>query len=303
MLDDASSARQVWYAPIVTIPAAPMRDFLLPVLQNYKLSATHVNNFLDVTHGGPKQFLLDTLLRFPHERGAAASYGSAIHEALQKAHNHVRATGQLQPEEDILHEFEKTMGQIPFTDIEHRHYLQQGTDALSLFLREKHASFRRSQQAELDFNSQDAYLDDVHLTGKLDVVEFDRDTMTATVTDYKTGGALTSWEKGDAYQKIKAHKYRQQLLFYKLLIEHSRDWRHYKMSEGILQFVEPDQTGAILDLRLGIVDPEELDRFTNLIQVIWRHIHDISVPDTSQYEPTIAGIRQFEDDLLTDNVK
>lgn len=87
------------------------------------------------------------------------------------------------------------MDQIQFTDIERRHYLQQGTDALNMFLHKKHAEFRQTQQAELDFSSQDAYVGDVHLTGKLDVVEFDRDAMTATVLDYKTGGALTSWDK------------------------------------------------------------------------------------------------------------
>jgi hypothetical protein len=75
------------------------------------------------------------------------------------------------------------------------------------------------------------------------------------------------------------------------------------MEQGILQFVEPDKAGKIVDLQLGTVAPEELKRFTLLIQAVWRHINDLSFPDTSSYEPTVKGIVQFEDDLLTEDEK
>ena len=65
------------------------------------------------------------------------------------------------------------------------------------------------------------------------------------VTDYKTGSVLRQG-KGPRLPKIKAHRYRQQLLFYKLLIENSRDYHDYTMSQGVLQFVEPDDWGKLL---------------------------------------------------------
>ncbi|MDB5176517.1 MAG: uvrD [Candidatus Saccharibacteria bacterium] len=294
------AAEHLWYAPIINIPPVTMQEYLAPILDNYKLSATHVNSFIDVTAGGPQHFLLSTMLRFPSAPTAAASYGIAIHSTLQRAHDHVRATGSLQPEEDILHEFEKNIDRIALTEDEHRQYLQRGSDALRAFLNEKYNSFSSSQQAELDFKYQDVQIDDIRLTGKLDVAQFDKDTRSATVIDYKTGAALTSWEKGQDFHKIKAHKYRQQLLFYKLLVENSRDWRGYTMNEGILQFVEPDKTGRIIDLRLSDIEPEELERFTKLITVIWRHINELSFPDTSHYDASIKGIQQFEADLLAE---
>lgn len=292
------AAEHLWYAPIINIPSVTMSEYLAPVLATYKLSATHINSFIDVTQGGPQHFLLNTLLRFPGAPSAAASYGTAIHATLQRAHDHMRATGSPLPEEDVFHEFEKHIDRLSFTDDERRHYLQQGSDSLRAFLKERGDSFSVNQQSELNFNNQHIQLGDARLTGKLDVVEFDKVAKTAVVTDYKTGHALSSWDKGQDYQKIKAHKYRQQLLFYKLLIENSRDWSGYTMQRGVLQFVEPDAAGHIVDLSLEDINPEELERFTALIHAIWQRIVTLDFPDTSSYESSYKGLLAFEQDLL-----
>lgn len=292
------AAEHMWYAPIINIPAVTMKEYLAPVLSTYKLSATHLNSFIDITRGGPQHFLLNTLLRFPSAPSAIASYGIAIHSTLQRAHDHVRAKGSLMPDEDIMHEFETHIDRMSLTDDERRHFLQQGADALRAFLQAKGGEFNENQQAELDFSRQDVYLGEAHLTGKLDVVEFDKKNLTARVIDYKTGNALTTWNKGQDFQKIRSHKYRQQLLFYKLLIENSRDWRKYTMEEGILQFVEPDTSGEIVDLRLSDIDVEELERFKKLINAVWKRIMALDLPDSSRYEPTYQGILDFEKYLL-----
>lgn len=292
------AATRAWYAPIVSIPSSTMHDYLAPLLFRYKLSATHINTFIDLTQGGPQAFLLGSLLRFPSSPSPYANYGTAIHATLQRAHDYMRAHKQPQPEEDILHEFEKSLERLQFTDEERTEYLHKGGVALRAFLAAKYTSFSPEQQAELNFNHQDVWLDDVHLTGKIDVAEFDRDAMTATVIDYKTGGVLTSWDKGQDYQKIKAHKYRQQLLFYKLLIEHSREWQRYTMTRGVLQFVEPNPAGEIVALELEDIDTEELERFAQLVKVVWKHIQELSFPDTTTYDSSIEGIRKFEQDLL-----
>lgn len=295
---ELEQAEHAWYAPIINIPPVTMRQYLAPILETYKISATHVNRFIDVVNGGPHDFLLGTLLHFPSARSASANFGSAIHSTLQRVHDHMRANGTMLPEEDILKEFDKHIEKMDFTDDERRDFTQRGYDALRAFLGKHHNDFRASQQAELDFARQDVHIGDAHLTGKLDVIEFDKESKTAIVTDYKTGSTLSDWDKGSEFQKIKAYKYRQQLLFYKLLVEHSREWQGYMMDEGILRFVEPDKAGQVIDLRLDTISREELERFSKLIQVIWTHIQDLSFPDTSTYEPTLKGILQFENDLI-----
>ena len=294
---ELEAAEQAWYAPVVELPHATMHDYLADTLKNYKLSATHINNFIDIARGGPRYFLLNNLLHFPSAMGPYAGFGNAVHASLQQAHDFLRATKQPQPEEDIVRTFEEQLQRQQLSAEEYEQFLQRGADALATFLQAKYSEFLPEQRAELDFSRQEVYIGDVHLTGKLDVVTFNDTEKTASVIDYKTGAPLTSWDKGDDYRKIKAHKYRQQLLFYKLLLENSREWRHYTMSDARLQFIEPDKSGQIIELALGDITPEEIADFKQLVEVVWRHIQTLDFPDISGYEPTYKGILAFEKDL------
>ncbi|PLS80642.1 hypothetical protein CYG49_04570, partial [Candidatus Saccharibacteria bacterium] len=53
-----TAAETIWHERLVTLPQATVKDLLTPSLKQYKLSATHLNNFTDVTQGGPQAFLL-----------------------------------------------------------------------------------------------------------------------------------------------------------------------------------------------------------------------------------------------------
>jgi DNA helicase-2/ATP-dependent DNA helicase PcrA len=298
-----STTELQWYAPILELPQTDMQSYLATTLSRYKLSATHLNNFLDVSRGGPQYFLLNNLLRFPSAMNAAAIYGNVIHRTLQHAHDTLRAHGQLLPEEDLLGFFESELRREQLTPDESDTYLTRGSDALHLFLSQHQAHFTASQRAEVDFRSQNVHVGDAHLTGTLDVVDFHETDRTAYIIDYKTGAPLTGWARGTAYQRVKAHKYQQQLLFYKLLVEHSRDWRSYTVTSGTLQFVEPQKGSTQLrSLSLDDYPAETMERFTQLVQIVWRKIHALDFPDTTHYEPSAAGIVAFEDDLLAGNI-
>lgn len=286
-----------WYAPIIGLPQATMRDLLDEDLARYKLSATHVNAFIDITRGGPQSFLLNNILHFPSARSPYASYGTAIHTALQFAHDSMLADSKTPPPEQIIDKFKSKLENEPLTAEELNHFTQKGIDALNIFLQNKLHSFTRDQRAELNFSNQQATFKNVRLTGKIDVASIDEKNKTIAVTDYKTGSPLHAWNKGADYDRIKAHKYRQQLLFYKLLAENSRDWKNYKFIDGILQFVEPDKAGDIIDIRLQEVSEEELTNFTTLLEAIWHHIQNLNFPDTSNYSKDYAGVLEFEDDL------
>lgn len=294
---EESLTKTEWYTPIVTLPAASMQDQLAGILAHYKLSATHINAFIDITHGGPQSFLLNNLLHFPSTRTPHASYGSAIHTALQYAHDQLRAKGTLPATEQIVNQFTSALARDYLAEEELSHFTQKGKESLEIFLRQKATTFTPQQRAELNFSHQNVIINDVRLTGKLDVAAIDDIEKTIHVTDYKTGSPLYNWDKGADYQKIKAHKYRQQLLFYKLLIEHSRDWRAYEFTGGILQFIEPDKAGEIISLALDTVSNKEMDDFIALLTAIWQHIQTLNFPDTSQYEQNYKGILAFEADL------
>jgi DNA helicase-2/ATP-dependent DNA helicase PcrA len=294
-----AGAEQRWYEPLVSLSRGTMQELLAPTLENYKLSVTHFNNFLDVSRGGPQAFLMNNLLRFPQAMSPSAAYGSAIHKTLQHAHAHVAATKSQRPVEDVLRDFEQNLREQHLSEADFVTFFQKGSDTLHAFLSEKYDTFTESQKVELNFAGQQVKIDDAHLTGSLDLVDISTEDKTIIVSDYKTGKASASWTGKTDYEKIKLHKYKQQLMFYKLLVEQSRDYNQYTVESGCLQFVEPTARGEILSLEAS-PSPEELETFRHLIKAVWKKIITLDLPDTSTYEQNYKGMLAFEKDLLED---
>jgi DNA helicase-2/ATP-dependent DNA helicase PcrA len=292
LVEDAQAA---WYQPIVSPIAGDMRALLATTLEHYKLSSTHLTTFLDVARGGPQTFLMNNLLRFPQATSPSAGFGSAIHATLQRAHAHLSATGHQRPIEDILHDFEENLRSQNLGQKDFDAYLQKGSDALPVFLEDKYSTFTRSQKTELNFAGQAVFLGKAHLTGSLDLVDIQDGRI--TVTDYKTGKALRSWQGKTDYEKVKLHKYKQQLMFYHLLVANSRDYHQYPVEKGVLQFVEPTLQNEILALE-DRFSHDDLQQFAQLIQKVWQRIITLDLPDISDYEPSYKGILAFEAALL-----
>ena len=123
-------------------------------------------------------------------------------------------------------------------------------------------------------------------------MEIDTKQKTITVVDYKTGKSFERWSSDP-----KLHKYKRQLIFYKLLIENSRTYKGYKVTTGRLEFVEPNENGKIQSLELTYNDAEVAETIA-LMQAIWQCVHELRFPDISDYDQTLSGIKQFETDLL-----
>lgn len=288
-----------WYQPLISPLQPQLKTVLAPMLERYKLSATHLCAFLDLTRGGPEAFLIRNLLRFPEAPAPSAAYGSAIHATLHKAHSHLAATGKHRPHEDILHDYEQGLESCHLPEKEFQAFLQKGSDVLSKYLEAKYDSFKPTQKTELNFAGQNVVIDGAHLTGTLDLVDISENNL--VITDYKTGKATPGWNGRTEYEKIKLHHYKQQLMFYTLLAQNSRDYGKYTVEKTQIQFVEPTAKGEIVTLE-ATFSASDLHEFTQLLKAAWRHITTLTLPDTSQYEPTLKGILAFENDLLNSHV-
>ncbi|HSE29753.1 MAG TPA: ATP-dependent DNA helicase [Candidatus Saccharimonadales bacterium] len=276
---------------------ATQQDLLAPVLEKYKLSATHLNNFIDVTRGGPQAFLLQNLLRFPQAMTPSQVFGQAIHAVLQRAHTHLAATGEQRPIEDILHDFEIQLQQSRLGESTFEQQLEKGSAVLQAYLAKNYHTFKVNQKAERNFYSQNILVNGAKLTGAIDLMEIDKTAKAVVVTDYKTGKGMTSWQGKTDFDKIKLHKYKQQLMFYKILVEESRDFAGYKVNQGVLEFVEPSESGDLYKLEFNF-DELELENFKKLITAIWQKIINLDFVDTSKFEPTYKGILEFEKSLI-----
>lgn len=290
-----AQAELTWHERLTEQPTTDMKLLLKPILERYKLSSTHLNNFIDITRGGPTTFLMNNLLRFPQAKSPHAGYGTAIHAALQRAHSHLTATGDRRPIEDVLGDFTTLLREQQLDETEFVLFSKRGADSLTRFLTSQYDTFSRTQKTELNFANQGVVIDGATLTGSLDLVDIIDNHV--TVTDYKTGKPSRDWKGKTDAEKIKLHKYKQQLMFYQLLCEHSRDYSKYTFDGGVLQFVEPDTAGNIHALEEHFTR-EELTRFTQLINAIWRCIATLEFPDTSEFEQNYKGVMKFEDFLI-----
>jgi len=273
------------------------RAVLEPALREYKLSVTHLNNFLNVAEGGPQLFFEQNLLRFPQAKSAAGSYGTAVHRVMQEAYVRVKRDGGAPPRlEDLLGAFDEALRAERLGEKDYGNYSRRGHDMLTVFFGKKMGGFLPGHLSEVNFNSQGVVLDGgVHLTGKIDKM-VPMDNGEAIVHDYKTGKAKPGWKGSGQYEPIQMHQYRNQLVFYKILVENSRDYAGYKVNSGVLEFVE-HKDGELVDLPLEITR-EDYERITMLASIVYGMIMNLSFPDVSGYSLDLKGIKQFEDDLL-----
>jgi len=285
----------LWHERITNAPTSTMRQLLAPTLESYKLSSTHLNNFIDITRGGPAHFLMNNLLRFPQAKSANAAYGTSVHAALSRAHAHFTATGERRPVEDVLGDFQQDLNAQHLSEEDTLTYSKRGIESLRKFLAHYYSSFATSQKSELSFAGQGVVVGTAKLTGSLDLLDIQDKTI--TVTDYKTGKPSRDWKGTGEFEKIKLHKYKQQLLFYQLICENSRDYRKYTFGGAVLQFVEPTPAGAFYALDYTFTD-EEKEHFVKLVRAVWHCITTLELPDVSEFEPNYKGVLAFEQWLI-----
>ncbi len=278
-------------------PESDLKTALVPVLANYRLSVTHMNSFLDVVRGGPKHFLIHNLLRFPRSLPPPAALGSAVHRTLKQAHDHFAVSKEPRPLEDILYDFETHLGAMRLAKKDFDHQLQKGSDALQAYLAKKYGSFSSDQVGERNFHHQNLVVGGAKLTGIIDVMTVDKATRTVTIGDYKTGQPSHSWNGRSDWEKIKLHHYKQQLLFYKLLIDASPEYRGLSLDKAVLEFIEPDEQGDLASLEISYAG-EDVETFKKLVTAVWQKIMAADFPDTAAYPQNYKGILAFENDLL-----
>ncbi len=271
------------------------------ILENLVLPITHVNNFLNIPKGGPMYFLENNVLRFPQAKTPNAGYGSAMHAILNKSLMHFKIQKKYPSLIDVKKWFTESLIHERLSRADYKNFLAKGLSALDLIYKEKILTMKDTDVSEVDFKNEGVTLKDgdvfIPLTGKIDVLHFN-DKHDVYVADYKTGRSFTDWVKGNnENEKIKLHFYRNQLVFYKILIKKSKNLNHLNVLGGVLEFIEGDS--ELRDLYLDITD-EDMERLEGVIKGVYRRImeHDFAVPEGLVGLGELEGIERFEEMML-----
>lgn len=290
----ATRALELSFMQDIITPVGNWRQLLRRSTDNFALSATALNDFIDLKYSGPQRFMQRYILGIPEADSISSAFGSAIHAALHLAHNQLNTTGQIDLDA-VLNNFQQDMRyrgrDFPAATVEGQ--LNYGRNVLEQFITQRSDLLQPGQASEVNFN---ATLDGgVRLKGKLDLLEVNPQLHAVTIIDYKTGDGFSEFTTSGIY-KDKCHRYANQLMFYRLLLRHSSQYAAFSISRGALQFVEPNKfTGEIYTPSFSYDDNEQLERFEQLVRAVWQHVMALDFPDISAYQGDTA---QFEADLI-----
>jgi len=269
------------------------KAILADLVKDYQMPVTHLNNFLNITKGGPHLFLEQNLLRFPQAKTVASVYGTALHGALEYMYTYYKREGVLPELSLILTKATQEIISGRLSPSDTRVQIERAEKALTLYIKNRGKDINPADLVETNFKNQGVVVGDARITGKIDKMHIEGNTI--VVSDWKTGKAKDSWKvTGD--EKIQLHGYARQLLFYKLLVEGSTDFNSYVVEEGRLEFLEPvKHTFITLPLE---IDADEVKRLKKLIEVVYQKIINLDFPDVSKYSADMNGCLEFEDDLI-----
>lgn len=281
---------------IGSLQNATLRGLLASRIQKYRLSPTHVTDFINLEYAGPQKFFFKTILKFPETPIPDAQFGNAVHETLEWVQHRTTEKGDPPHTQDVLVYFVSRMKSKRLSEQKTALEIERGEKALSLWMQQRSHIFKPTDIAEKSFHNEGVFIDQVHMSGRVDRLEIDQQNRTITVVDYKTGKPYSKWVSDP-----KLYRYRLQLLCYKLLIDGSHSYRGYTVTTGRIEFIEADDKGKVHALEL-VFDDDSITDTKKLIVSLWEHVHDLNFPDVSSYPLSLGGVKQFEKDLIEKNI-
>ncbi|MDB5025778.1 MAG: ATP-dependent helicase [Mucilaginibacter sp.] len=248
-------------------------NFIDQLLQNYTLSVTHLNNYLDC----PLRFYFQCLIRVPSGKSPAATFGSAVHDALRKAFKNLKENeNEFMPVENFMKDFNRYMfrNRDSFTKDDFKRRLAYGEKILPPFYELNILTWNKIALVELPVKNIE--VQGVPIKGNLDKVEFTGKQV--NVVDYKTGNLKYAKEKflRPNDNNPNGGDYWRQAVFYKLLVEHDRtkDWQ---VVDSVFDFVEPINVGEYHKEHITI-SQEDIAIVTDQIKTVYQKImaHDFN---------------------------
>lgn len=211
------------------------KSYIDKILENYSLSVTNLNNYLDC----PIKFYYMNVIRIPAAMSESMAFGSAVHYTLQKLFEEMKKNNNVFPSKEIMLEYyDKFMenNRELFTKDQYLRRKDYGHKILPPYY--DFYVNKWNKIVNLEVNIRNVEVNGVPINGKLDKLEFDGKNV--NVVDYKTGRYDNARKKlkppaGD--DKIGGDYWRQ-AVFYKILLDNEK-YNNWNAVSSEFDFVEP----------------------------------------------------------------
>jgi DNA helicase II / ATP-dependent DNA helicase PcrA len=251
-MPDGAKARIVSHlGPASLTPASfdklAMQEYITSLFKHNGISVSALNNFIAC----PWRYLFRNLIRLPDVRGYYLLLGTAVHESIKEYITHLKRNEQW-GESELLAFFTESIASYAASEKDLAALSEKGSLILSSYYQKRMNGWDGNRESELVVPN--IYLDtDISVNGKIDMLEFVKKNE-VIVTDFKTGKAKSRNALLGGTQAANKDYYRQ-LVFYKLLLSLYKKGQ-YKMTEGIIEFVESGVEGEIKSESFTISDED-----------------------------------------------
>lgn len=255
--------------PTFTTNTTALREYVQGILADYTMSATHLNDYLTC----PRLFLYQDLLRVPRATTRAVGFGIAVHNVLKQASERKLTLPQVlklfkaELERQLLSQRDVT-DSLAFGELTLRRYYPDHKNFLG-----------KNRFPEKDFRPYHVRVNDVPIVGKIDAIHvLDEQKKIVHVVDYKTGNPDN---KGS--DLAKGGNYHRQLVFYKLLCDHTTQFGYTAVS-GEIHFIQQSKKKKEFVSRGYEFTEDDVERVTAEIGQVYQHIQQLDFLDPAPAE-------------------
>jgi len=226
-------------------------DFITPKLEHFTMNVTALNNYLKC----PLHFYYNSLIRVPSGKSEATTFGSAVHDALNKLFRKMQERNNQFPTiEELVEDFNYYMQRHreAFTQVEFKNRKEQGEMVLTDYYNQYVDGWNKVVTTE--YRISNVLLKGIPLKGAIDKIEFNGKQV--VVIDYKTGSVENAKEKLLAPNEKNplGGDYWRQAVFYKILLRrHPKNW---EVERAEFDFVEPNKKKAFEKIGIAISEAD-----------------------------------------------
>ncbi len=290
--EDEADQLKLKFTPRDDFAIAQESEYIDSLLVNYKLSVTHLNNYLEC----PRKFFYQNLLRVPSAKNKHASFGTAVHEALFDLFVLFRKDTSVIARKTnsdeavsfglgyLLERFEQHLTEENLPEQEYIDSLGFGKKALTEYYQRYKNEFIAETELEYDFSSKGVNFDGIELTGKLDKIELtDPQSKSVNVVDYKTGNPNSK-----AQDLSPGGDYYRQIVFYQLLCDLANQSKQfpYTMQSGEIDFIQPGYGNKFIKKRFN-VSSEDLKHLKDEIKSMYLAVKEHKFGKTQELETCV----------------
>ena len=245
----------------------PNKQTLDALLQDFALSVSSMNQYLKC----PLSFYYENVLRVPTLNSEAASYGTAMHNALQRLfekmfYSEEKAFMDVEAFIGIFN-YEMRKQRSYFTKKGYKRRLAMGQQNLTAYYLKNIDDWHKN--VRLEFTIKNVEMEGIPLTGTIDRLEFHKNNK-AHIVDYKTGSLSNSKVRRPTKSNPYGGSYWRQLVFYKILYENYRN-TPFQVVSGEISYLELDVRGDFIHKKIKYT-PKDVAKVKELIKTTYNNI-------------------------------